>query len=89
MRRRSSLSDRSERASTLSWWRTRGVIRQRSSPLVRKIAKEHNVDISQLHGSGIAGRVTKDDILGYLGQEGREGREGQEGRDGSWVWWVW
>jgi pyruvate dehydrogenase E2 component (dihydrolipoamide acetyltransferase) len=70
------------------------VIRQRSSPLVRKMAKEHNVDISQLQGSGIAGRVTKDDILGYIGQGGQEGQErlegqggqerqgGQEGRDG-------
>jgi 2-oxoglutarate dehydrogenase E2 component (dihydrolipoamide succinyltransferase) len=45
------------------------VIRQRSSPLVRRIAKEHNVDISQIHGTGIAGRVTKDDILGFM--EGR------------------
>jgi 2-oxoglutarate dehydrogenase E2 component (dihydrolipoamide succinyltransferase) len=51
---------------------TEDVIRQRSSPLVRKIAKEHNVDISQLQGSGMAGRVTKDDILGFIGQEGRE-----------------
>jgi 2-oxoglutarate dehydrogenase E2 component (dihydrolipoamide succinyltransferase) len=41
-------------------------IRQRSSPLVRKIAKEHNVDISAIHGTGIAGRVTKDDILAFL-----------------------
>jgi pyruvate dehydrogenase E2 component (dihydrolipoyllysine-residue acetyltransferase) len=50
-------------------------IRQRSSPLVRKIAKEHNVDISQLHGTGISGRVTKDDILGFLERVGLEGRE--------------
>jgi 2-oxoglutarate dehydrogenase E2 component (dihydrolipoamide succinyltransferase) len=42
-------------------------LRERSSPLVRKIAKEHQVDISQIHGSGIAGRVTKDDILGFIG----------------------
>jgi 2-oxoglutarate dehydrogenase E2 component (dihydrolipoamide succinyltransferase) len=41
-------------------------IRQRSSPLVRKIAKEHNVDISAIHGTGIARRVTKDDILAFL-----------------------
>jgi 2-oxoglutarate dehydrogenase E2 component (dihydrolipoamide succinyltransferase) len=41
-------------------------IRLRSSPLVRKIAKEHNVDISGIHGTGIAGRVTKDDILSFL-----------------------
>jgi pyruvate dehydrogenase E2 component (dihydrolipoyllysine-residue acetyltransferase) len=48
-------------------------IRQRSSPLVRKIAKEHNIDISQLHGTGIAGRVTKSDILGYVGHAGQVG----------------
>ena len=52
-------------------------IRLRSSPLVRKIAREHNVDISQLQGTGISGRVTKNDILGFLGQEGREGQEGK------------
>jgi 2-oxoglutarate dehydrogenase E2 component (dihydrolipoamide succinyltransferase) len=40
--------------------------RQKSSPLVRRIAREHNVDISGLHGSGIGGRVTKHDILEYL-----------------------
>jgi len=40
--------------------------RQRSSPLVRRIAREHNVDISQIHGSGLGGRVTKHDILGYI-----------------------
>ena len=50
---------------------TEDAIRERSSPLVRKIAKEHDVDIAQIHGTGIAGRVTKDDILGYIGQEGR------------------
>jgi len=40
---------------------------ERSSPLVRRIAKEHNVDISQIRGSGIGGRVTKDDILAFIG----------------------
>ena len=40
--------------------------RQRSSPLVRRIAKDHNVDIARIAGSGIGGRVTKDDILGYI-----------------------
>ena len=40
--------------------------RQRSSPLVRRIAKEHNVDVSQIQGSGSGGRVTKNDILGFL-----------------------
>src|SRR5207244_11099770 len=59
------------------------VIRERSSPLVRKIAREHNVDISQLRGTGIAGRVTKDDILAYVGREGRQGQERREGRVGQ------
>ena len=40
--------------------------RVRSSPLVRKIAKEHDVDISQITGTGISGRVTRDDILAFL-----------------------
>jgi pyruvate dehydrogenase E2 component (dihydrolipoamide acetyltransferase) len=57
---------------------TEEAIRERSSPLVRKIAKEHNVDISQIHGTGIAGRVTKDDILGFIGQEGRERQDGRQ-----------
>ena len=43
----------------------------RSSPVVRKIAAEHHVDIRQIPGTGIAGRVTKQDILGHL--EGRPG----------------
>ena len=33
---------------------------------LRRIAKEHNVDVSQIHGSGTGGRVTKQDILEYL-----------------------
>ena len=40
--------------------------RQKSSPLVRKIAHEHNVDLAQVHGTGLSGRVTKQDILGYI-----------------------
>lgn len=40
--------------------------RQRSSPVVRKIAAEHGVDIGQVSGSGIGGRVTKSDILEFL-----------------------
>ncbi|HTI37597.1 MAG TPA: dihydrolipoamide acetyltransferase family protein [Vicinamibacterales bacterium] len=40
--------------------------RQKSSPLVRRIAREHNVDIQQIHGTGINGRVTKTDILGFI-----------------------
>ena len=40
---------------------------QRSSPLVRRIAKEHGVDIGHLTGSGAGGRVTKHDILEFIG----------------------
>jgi 2-oxoglutarate dehydrogenase E2 component (dihydrolipoamide succinyltransferase) len=38
----------------------------RSSPVVRKIAAEHNVDVREIPGTGISGRVTKQDILGHL-----------------------
>ena len=41
-------------------------VRTKSTPLVRKIAAEHGVDITAMQGSGIAGRVTKRDILGYI-----------------------
>ena len=39
---------------------------QRSSPLVRRIAKEHGVDIGHISGSGAGGRVTKHDILEFI-----------------------
>jgi 2-oxoglutarate dehydrogenase E2 component (dihydrolipoamide succinyltransferase) len=41
-------------------------LRRRSTPLVRKMAAEHNLDITTIEGSGLAGRVTKNDILNYL-----------------------
>ena len=40
--------------------------RDRTSPLVRQIAKEHDVDLAQVHGTGIGGRVTKDDVLAFV-----------------------
>ena len=40
--------------------------RVRSSPLVRKIAKENNVDLGQVPGTGMGGRITKEDILGFI-----------------------
>ena len=41
-------------------------LRTKSSPLVRKIAAEHGVEITGINGSGIAGRVTKRDILAHI-----------------------
>src|SRR6266853_903078 len=41
-------------------------LRRKSTPLVRKIAAEHQVDISTIPGTGFAGRVTKRDILGAI-----------------------
>jgi 2-oxoglutarate dehydrogenase E2 component (dihydrolipoamide succinyltransferase) len=41
-------------------------IRQRSSPLVRKIAQDNGVDIASIDGTGIHNRVTKNDILSYI-----------------------
>ena len=41
-------------------------LRRRSTPLVRKMAAEHNLDISAIEGSGLAGRVTRNDVLNYL-----------------------
>ncbi|MDH3205570.1 MAG: 2-oxo acid dehydrogenase subunit E2 [Gemmatimonadota bacterium] len=41
-------------------------LRQRSTPVVRKIAEEHGIDIGAVPGTGHAGRVTKQDILGFI-----------------------
>src|SRR6266568_5097978 len=38
----------------------------RSSPLVRKIAREHDVDLARVQGTGLGGRITKQDIMAFL-----------------------
>ncbi len=38
----------------------------RSSPLVRKIAREHGISLSQISGTGLGGRITKQDILSFI-----------------------
>ena len=40
--------------------------RIRTSPLVRRLAKEHGVDLSQVNGTGSGGRITKEDLLAYI-----------------------
>jgi len=48
-----------------------GSERIKSSPLVRKIAKDNNLDLTKLSGTGANGRITKDDALSYLNAGGK------------------
>lgn len=52
-------------------------LRTKSSPLVRKIAAEHGIDISGMQGSGIHGRVTRKDIEGAIASGGAPARAAQ------------
>jgi 2-oxoglutarate dehydrogenase E2 component (dihydrolipoamide succinyltransferase) len=45
----------------------------RTSPLVRRIAREHNVDLNQVRGTGLGGRVSKKDILDFIEQQSAGG----------------
>jgi len=45
--------------------------RVRSSPLVRRIAKENSLDLGQIAGSGSEGRITKEDVLAHLSHHGQ------------------
>ncbi len=40
--------------------------KQRYSPIVRRLAEEHGVDLSKVKGTGLSGRVTREDVLGYV-----------------------
>jgi pyruvate dehydrogenase E2 component (dihydrolipoamide acetyltransferase) len=42
------------------------------SPLVRRLAREHDVDLSQIQGSGSGGRVRREDVEAYVQQRGQE-----------------
>jgi len=44
----------------------------RSSPLVRKIAREHGVSLSQITGTGLGARITKQDILQFIEKQGSQ-----------------
>lgn len=44
--------------------------RIRSSPLVRRIAREHDLDLGQVSGTGSDGRITKEDVLRYMEERG-------------------
>ena len=43
-------------------------LRRKSTPVVRKMVAEHGLDLTAIAGSGLAGRVTKNDVLSYLDQ---------------------
>ena len=49
--------------------------RVRSSPLVRRIAKENKVDLAQVPGTGLGGRITKDDIESFIAKHGAGGAQ--------------
>jgi pyruvate dehydrogenase E2 component (dihydrolipoamide acetyltransferase) len=40
--------------------------RTRSSPLVRRLARDNNVDLSRVQGTGMGGRITKQDIMAFI-----------------------
>jgi len=48
----------------------------RSSPLVRKIAREHGVSLSQISGTGLGGRITKQDILSFIDNQSSQPARG-------------
>ena len=47
--------------------------RVRSSPLVRRIAKDNNVDLTKVPGTGLGGRITKEDIEAFVAKHGAGG----------------
>ncbi len=49
----------------------------RISPLVRKLAEEYRIDLSQVEGTGLDGRITKQDILRHVGREETSPAEGK------------
>jgi pyruvate dehydrogenase E2 component (dihydrolipoyllysine-residue acetyltransferase) len=57
-------------ASTQTALSDRGPRSQILSPLVRKLANEHAVDLSQVSGTGTGGRITKNDVLGFVAAQG-------------------
>jgi 2-oxoisovalerate dehydrogenase E2 component (dihydrolipoyl transacylase) len=45
---------------------------KRASPFVRSLARKYGINLAQVSGSGLGGRVTKDDILGFIEQHGTQ-----------------
>ncbi len=51
--------------------RRRPTARVRMTPAVRRLVREHDLDVSQLTGSGAGGRVTREDVLSFINQAGQ------------------
>ena len=47
-------------------------VQEKVSPLARRLAQEHHIDLSQVQGTGEGGRVRKEDILAYVAQRGSQ-----------------
>ena len=56
------------------------------SPVVRRLISEHGLDPAQIAGSGLGGRITRDDVLAAVGRQGPNGTggEGANGTAGAW-----
>ena len=61
-------------ASTQTAVPDRGPRSQILSPLVRRLASEHGVDLGQVSGTGTGGRITKNDVLGFVAGQGEAAR---------------
>jgi 2-oxoisovalerate dehydrogenase E2 component (dihydrolipoyl transacylase) len=53
----------------------------RMTPAVRRLVREHDIDVTQLKGSGAAGRITRDDVLAFINQGTRPATPGRPAQE--------
>ena len=68
MEKQSASSDSNGSKAAIRPSRTSEEERQRISPLARRLAREHDIDLNAIPGTGTGGRVRKEDILAYIEQ---------------------
>jgi pyruvate dehydrogenase E2 component (dihydrolipoamide acetyltransferase) len=78
-----SAGDRGDRAAGSADESAEDRLRRKSTPLVRRIAEEHGVDIGQIAGTGHAGRVTKQDIMSFIEQGGAQAAQPAQAKAGA------